>query len=306
MGAKKIAFFTRVVYICRMYSRSRLAQKYLRYYLTASNGRGHGIHSPFVYSFVKNVLNDSRLFPAYARVEEMRTRLLKDQTKIEIEDLGAGSVSDAGRNPGKGSGLGAGSVKDGGPASGKIKYGGISQLATHAAKPRKLGQLLFRIAHYYQPRMILELGTSLGLSTSYLAYAAPGARVLTIEGAPAIAREAEKNFREQGLKNIELVTGNFDEWVPFLLGKIPGVDLAFIDGNHRREATLRYFNLLMEHAATPAVLIFDDIHWSREMEQAWEAIKGDTRVILTIDLFFIGMVFLREEFTVKQDFVIRY
>ncbi len=295
-----------VVYICPMYSRSRLAQKYLRYYFTASNGRGHGIHSPFVYAFVKNILNDSRPFPAYARVEKMRARLLKDRRRLEIEDLGAGSVLGSGSALSSGSALGIRSVPGDGSTFDRAKYRSVSQLARYAAKPRRLGQLLFRIAHYYQPRTILELGTSLRLSTAYMGYAAPAARLLTIEGAPAIAREAEKNFREQGLENIELVTGNFDEWLPAVLKKMPRVDLAFIDGNHRMEPTLHYFNLLMERAATPAVLIFDDIHWSGEMEQAWETIKQDPRVMLTVDLFFIGLVFLRNEYKVKQDFVIRY
>lgn len=264
-----------------MYSRSRLAQKYLRYYLTAANGRGHGIHSPFVFDFIKKVLNDRRDYSAWSPIEDLRRALEQDNTLLEIEDLGAGSVLQATRQR------------------------SIGSLARHAAKPKKLGRLLFRIAHYYQPKTILELGTSLGLSSSYLACGAANAKVYTIEGADAVAAVAERNFRSLGLQT-ELVRGNFDQQIGPVLDRMGQADMAFIDGNHRKEPTLRYFNALMERMAPSSVLIFDDIHWSREMEEAWELIREDGRVFLTIDLFFIGLVFLRDEFKIKQHFTIRF
>ncbi len=265
-----------------MHSRAKLAFKWLYYYFTASNGRGYGIHSPFVYEFVKKVLNDARPYEAYPRVENLRKQLLKDTTLLEIRDLGAGSA------------LGASKIRS------------VRDLARHAAKPRRLGQLLFRIARYYQPGTMLELGTSLGLSSMYLAIAAPEARLLTIEGADSVAAVAAANFRSMGMANVELITGDFGGSLPAALARLKTVDLAFIDGNHRLEPTLRYFNLLLERATPSSVLIFDDIHWSGEMEAAWKTIRQDPRAKLTIDLFFIGLVFLQDEFKVKQDFVIRY
>jgi predicted O-methyltransferase YrrM len=264
-----------------MYSRSRLAQKYLRYYLTASNGRGHGIHSPFVFDFVKKVLNDRRDYSAWSPIEDLRKELEQDNTLLEIEDLGAGSALQATRKR------------------------SIASLARHAAKPKKLGRLLFRIAHYYKPATILELGTSLGLSSSYLAFGATDAKLYTIEGADAVAAVAERNFRTLGLQP-ELVRGNFDQQIGLVLGRMGQLDMAFIDGNHRKEPTLRYFNALMERMAPSSVLIFDDIHWSPDMEEAWELIRADSRVFLTIDLFFIGLVFIRNEFKIKQHFTIRF
>jgi predicted O-methyltransferase YrrM len=265
-----------------MYSRLRLAQKYFHYYRTASNGKGHGIHSPFVFDFVVKVLNDDERYPEYAAIERLRRGLKQDGTLLEIEDMGAGS------------------------ARGAARHRSVADIARQAAKAPKWGQLLFRIARYYRPDTVLELGTSLGFSTAYLAKGAPGAHVETIEGASAIADIAVKNFRMLELENIHLTTGNFDVVLAPVLERTGSVDLAFVDGNHRREPTLAYFEQLLSHAARPAVLIFDDIHWSAEMEDAWTAIKNDPRVYLTIDLFFIGLVFLREEFKVKQDFVIRF
>jgi predicted O-methyltransferase YrrM len=272
-----------------MYSPVRLAWKYLHYYFTAANGKGHGIHSPFVFDFVTRVLNDRGPYPAWAAIEELRGRLLRDDRLVRIEDMGAGSVS---TRPGKAR--------------------KIADIARRAAKPPKLGQLLFRIARHYQPATVLELGTSLGLSTAYLATGAPEARVISMEGSGEIIKMAAENLRSMGV-DAELLPGNFDVLLEPLLertGKPPAtagpVELAFVDGNHRYEPTLRYFHLLMAHMSAPAVLIFDDIHWSADMERAWAEIRADLRVYMTIDLFFIGLVFLREEFKVKQDFTIRF
>jgi predicted O-methyltransferase YrrM len=274
-----------------MYSHLRLAQKYLHYYLTASNGKGHGIHSPFVFDLVRKVLMDDSHFPDYAPIENLRHQLQRDRTLLEIEDLGAGSAIKAARQR---------NMED------IARQRSIADIARQAAKPRKLGQLLFRIARYYQPGTILELGTSLGLSTAYLAAGAPDASVWTIEGAEAVAAVARRNFHSLGLKKVNEVTGNFDQVLVTVLDKAGPVDLAFVDGNHRLEPTLRYFESLIGRASRCSLLIFDDIHWSEEMEAAWASIKKDARVYLTVDLFFIGLVFLREEFKVKQEFVIRF
>ena len=165
---------------------------------------------------------------------------------------------------------------------------------------------MFRIARYYRAGNILELGTSLGITSSYLACSHENASLDTMEGAPGIAAIAKNNFENLGLKRIKVHTGNFDETLQPLLSEIIQIDLAFIDGNHRCEPTVRYFRQLVPVCHNDTVLIFDDIHWSKEMDQAWAEIKKDERVMLTIDLFFIGLVFFKKEFKVKQDFTIRF
>ena len=127
-----------------------------------------------------------------------------------------------------------------------------------------------------------------------------------MEGAPAIARKANENFRLLGLQNIQIVTGNFDNTLLPTLSALEKVDLAFIDGNHRKQPTLDYFNAFLQKVTEQSILIFDDIHWSQEMEEAWEEIKNHEAVQYSIDLFFIGLVFFRKDFKKKQDFVIRY
>lgn len=262
--------------------RIRFIGKYLHYYFTASNGKGHGTHSPFVFSFIKNVLNDRTNYPAYEEVESLRKNLRKDNRLIPVEDLGAGTTTGAGNQR------------------------SISSIATHAAKPPKYAQLLFRMARYYQPQSILELGTSLGLTSAYLAQANEKGKLFTLEGAPSIAELAALHFNQLGLENVEVITGNFDHTLIPTLKKLGRPDMVFIDGNHRKEPTLRYFKILLDHTGPETILIFDDIHWSQEMEEAWEEIRLDPAVQCSLDLFFIGIVFFRQEFREKVHFSIRY
>ena len=269
-------------FFANMYSAPRLAAKFLKYYITASNGKGHGIHSPFVFEFVTQVLNDSRQFYAYDGIEQLRQQMRSNNELLTIDDFGAGSRVAA------------------------TKQRSVSSIAASALKPKKFSQLFFKIVNHYQPQTIVELGTSLGITTSYLAAANQKGRVVTMEGAKAVAAVAKQNFEALGLTNIEVVQGNFDDTLPVTLQRLSKVDFAYVDGNHRKEPTLRYFNQLLPYLHAESILIFDDVHWSEEMEQAWETIKADKRVLMTIDLFFIGLVFFKEEFKVKQDFVIRF
>lgn len=182
----------------------------------------------------------------------------------------------------------------------------IASICRNTSKSKKLALLLHRIVKKYKPDTVLELGTSLGISTAYLATGNPSAKIITCEGSESIAATARKNFNYLELSTIEIREGNFDDIIPTLLKSIRTIDFVFIDGNHREEPTLRYFNWLTELSNTETIMVFDDIHWSAGMDRAWEKIKSDPRVRMTIDLFFVGIVLFREEFKVKQDFIIWY
>lgn len=265
-----------------MYSGWRLALKYFKYYLSASGGRGHGIHSPFIFEFVTGVLNDKTEYDAYKKVENLRKLMLKDSRLFVVEDFGAGS----------------GFIKK--------NQRSIKSIARNSVKSKKYGQLLYRIVQYYHPQTILELGTSLGITTSYLSLAQPEARVISLEGSKEIADVALNNFKGLILNNIDLVTGNFDNTLQGVINQLASVDFAFIDGNHRQLPTERYFCQLLPKTHNNSILVFDDIHWSREMEQAWATIKEHPSVRCSIDLFFAGIVLFRQEFHEKQHFCIRY
>lgn len=265
-----------------MYSNITLAKKYLHYYLTAANGKGHGMHSPFVFDFIRRVLSNGNGYAPPSTIEALRKTLLHDPRTITVEDMGAGS-------------------RNGGSKQKKVK-----DIARAALKPRKLAQLLFRLASHYRPRHIVELGTSLGLTTAYFSAAVPDAQVITIEGSAAVADIAQENFRQLDRHNIELHTGHFDQVLPGILERFPVIDMAYVDGNHRYAPTMDYFRQLLRAADENTILVFDDIHWSEEMERAWTEIRQHPEVTYTIDIFFLGFVFFRKDFKVKQDFMIRF
>jgi predicted O-methyltransferase YrrM len=166
--------------------------------------------------------------------------------------------------------------------------------------------LFFRIAKYYDAKTIVELGTSFGISTSYLASANSDSQVFTFEGAKNIAKIAAESFESLQLKNIELIEGDFKKTLPLIENRIEKVDLLFVDGNHRKDPTLEYFNFFLSKARNNSIFIFDDIHWSKEMEGAWKQIQAHNSVTLSIDLFFIGLAFFSTDFKVKQHFTIRF
>ncbi|MBZ4191681.1 class I SAM-dependent methyltransferase [Niabella sp. 3A5MI-3] len=240
------------------------------------------MHSPFVFEFITRVMNDFTRYPDYDKVESLRRKLKKDPAVLIVDDFGAGS------------------------AKTKSSARKVASIAKNAAKPAKFGQLMYRMVRHYGAKHILEMGTSLGITTAYLAAAAPDARVITMEGAPAVADLARSNFADLGLKNIELVEGNFDDTLPAVLEKMPKLDLVFLDGNHRQEPTERYFRQLLPHTHEETLLIFDDIHWSSGMEAAWKTVVSDAAVTCDIDLFYIGIVSFRKAFKEKQQFAIRF
>jgi predicted O-methyltransferase YrrM len=257
----------------------RFIWKYIIYRLKATKERN--THSPFVSSLLMDVIYINQSYYAYNAIEKLRISLLNSKDSIPVIDLGA---------------LATGST----PTVKKI-----SDIVNYAAKQPKYAQLLFRLVNHFQPHNVLELGTSLGISTAYLASANKKIQVTTIEGSKELTAVARKNFNQLKLNNIKQLTGNFDDVLEPFIQPLERLDFVFFDGNHTEEATLRYFNICIEKAHTHTVFVFDDIYWSDGMTQAWERIKKNTRVSITIDLFVLGLVFFEEE-PQKQDFIIKF
>ncbi len=265
-----------------MYSRLQLAKKYIHYFFTAANGKGHGTHSPFVFKFITGILNDKKNYPEYETIEHLRRQLLQEKKLIDVQDFGAGSRTFS------------------------TKKRRIKDIAGTSLKPRKYAHLIFRIVRHFKPKNIIEIGTSLGITTCYIAATSTNSKVITLEGSPDIAMIARNNFKKASIENIQLIEGNFDNTLQSALSLIDLVDFAFVDGNHTKEATLNYFFEILRKCHEKSIFIFDDIHWSEEMEHAWDEIKNSSDITLTIDLFFIGIVFFNKDFKVKQHFTIRF
>lgn len=259
-------------------SKIEMSRRFFKYYITAQNR--YRIHSPFVFEFVEQVLEDNRMFYAFEEIEDLRHILFRTKKKITVEDFGAGSK-----------------VMDHNKRS-------ISQIAKRGITSPRNCRLLFRIVHYFKPKILLELGTSLGVATLYQAAAAQNSKVVTIEGCANIAKVAQQNFKLMKRTNIQSVVGTFEQTLPEVLDNLPQLDFAFIDGNHQEQPTVDYFEQCLQKATPESVFVFDDIHWSQGMEAAWEKIKQHPQVKLSIDLFFFGLVFFRTEFHEKAYYTL--
>jgi predicted O-methyltransferase YrrM len=240
------------------------------------------VHSPFMYKLYTEVLNDYTHYKEYDKVEAIRRHLIREPGYITKSDFGARSTEF--------------------PWAKQFIH--IRSIVKSSAISRKHGQLLFRIARYFKPECCLELGTSLGISTLYLALGCPQMKTITIEGCPNTAGVARRNFDVAHVPNIRLMVGDFDTLVPSVVSEQKPL-LVFIDGNHRKEPTLRYFEILLQHVSSDSVFIFDDIHWSMEMSEAWDEIRKNPAVKATVDLFRMGLVFFKDGLS-KEDFVLRY
>lgn len=254
------------------------AKQYLNY-LSKAQSR-HGIHSPFVYKLLDEVVYDKTEHGEYKLVQTIRKELLNRTDSIEITDLGAGSTVN------------------------KSNTRQVADIAKNSAKGGKWGQLLFRLAHHFEPATMLELGTSLGIGSLYQLLGNPKGNLTTLEGCPHTAAIAHEQFKKARI-NPTVIEGNFDNTLQPYLNSISTLDWAFIDGNHQKEPTIRYFNQCLTKCHNDSVLLFDDIYWSQGMAEAWQHIKAHERVSVSLDLFQVGIVFLRKE-QPKQDFVIRY
>lgn len=248
---------------------------------TSKSAKGFGVHSPFAYNFISKVLNNKNKNQGIDKIEELRNELLKSKQIIEFEDFGAGSKKM------------------------KSKSKKIYEIAKYSSTNKKNGMLMHNIIQYFNFKNILELGTSLGIGTSYLAYADNQAKISTIEGSLSVYQIAKSNFEKHNLKNIKIYNSKFDEILPKLLTDFQKIDFAYIDGNHTFDATLRYFNLILPFCHKNSVILFDDISWNNEMRNAWLTIINHSKVTISIDMFFQGIIFVNDDFH-KKNYKIRY
>jgi predicted O-methyltransferase YrrM len=257
-------------------------KSYLKFLWNSKNE--HGVHSPFVFSLLTKCFYDKRPKPEYQILKNYRKSLLENKNFIEVTDFGAGSKVF------------------------KSNKRQISKIASTAGISPKRAELLFRVTNYFQPKNILEIGTSLGLATSALALGNTKAKVITLEGCPQTANQCQLQLQKFNLDNVDSVVTEFDSYLQDIKLRLNTeteyFDLIYFDGNHSKNATLAYFELLLPTINNDSVWIFDDIHWSPEMEEVWEIIKNHSKVKVTIDTFQWGFVFFRYE-QEKEHFTIR-
>lgn len=264
---------------------------FFKHFFSSWNTSGEGIHSPYLFELVRFIIRDRNAYYCFADIERRREYLKACDDELDVVDFGS-----------RGS-------KEGTHIRRKVSF--IAK--NHLERP-EVGQLLFRLVnwigeHEKRPLQILELGTSLGITTAYLASPDSRNNVRTYEGSGEVLKVAQGVWRALRLENISWVEGNIDDTLLpsdlSLLYNAPArVDIAYVDANHTYEATKRYADFLLERLNQKGVLAIDDIHYSEEMERAWSELKADPRVTTTMDLYHLGLIFVDPHY-LKRHYKIR-
>ncbi|WP_420386093.1 O-methyltransferase [Roseivirga sp.] len=250
---------------------------FIRYWLLKTDE--HSLHSPSIFQLYTEVIKNGHK-TLLDEVEVLRRRLVKNSSQVEVTDFGAGSRVN------------------------QTNYRTLGEIAKNASTPASFSALLRQFILHFQYQSVLELGTSLGLNTLYLSEP-ENVKVTTFEGDPTIARQAENHFQQFDRKNIRLIQGNIDETLPNYLNGVDQIDLAYIDANHRFEPTVRYFEQVLSKTQDHGLIVLDDIHWSKEMNQAWTAIQKHPKVQVSIDLFEAGLLLFDPKLT-KADYTLHF
>lgn len=250
---------------------------YIKYWLQQVDE--HSLHSPFLFEFYNDLVRQATVKPD-REIEILRKALIQSKQQIEFQELGAGSRLT------------------------KSSQRKISTIAKYSTTPLKFSLFLNALIKKYAYSQILELGTSLGINTLYMAQV-DQVQVTTIEGEPSIAEMAQKHFKSKNASNIELHQGAIDQIISSEKLKDRNWDLVYMDANHAYAPTLRYFDYCIQHLNPHGVIVLDDIHWSKGMHQAWKEIKARPEISLTLDLFEAGLVFIDPDLP-KANYVLKF
>jgi predicted O-methyltransferase YrrM len=262
--------------VCALKVNLHQIQHFIRHFFVAKRN-GHGVHSPFAYKLCEEVFYNTNTFYDFDELKKVRNQLLQNKQVVTMTDFGAGSKTFSSNSR------------------------QIKQIADKGVSKTFQSELLYKLIHFLNCNTCLELGTSIGLNTLYLARACKTGQVISIEGNKELSDFAGKLTKENNIHNTQFISAKFDDVLPDLLKGLPVLDFLYVDGNHRYDATLNYFNLALSKQQESTVIVFDDIYWSKGMTRAWQEIKKNPKVTLSIDAFYFGIIFFKKELKEKTD-----
>ncbi len=263
-----------------MNQRLRYALNFIKYWLFAKHRKGHGIHSPFLFELIIKVLNNKKTDDDLKNVLEIYTKYKNSKELLTYNEIGAGT------------------------SYRKSKELSIGEITKRSSVNKKYGSLLFRLIKYFNCEDILELGTSIGISTTFIAQANTKSNFISIEGVTEKINVA-KEIRSELNQNTKFIVTNLNDNLESILKEFEKLDFVYFDANHTKESTLKYFNLCINKSHNDSIFVFDDIHWSKGMEKAWAEIKNNKNVRLSVDLYRMGLIFFRKELS-KEHYVIKF
>ncbi len=263
-----------------MNQRLKYALNFIKYRLFAKHRKGHGIHSPFLFELIIKVLNDKKADEDLKKVFEVYKKYKKSNEILVYNEIGAGTSYT------------------------RPKRLSVGEIIKKSSVNKKYGSLLFRLIKYFNCKDLLELGTSVGISTAFIARAITKSNFVSIEGVAEKVNIAKKITSELNL-NTNFIVGNINDKLEAALNDFEKLDFVYFDGNHTKESTLKYFHFCLNKSHNDSVFVFDDIRWSKGMEEAWTEIKNNKNVRLSVDLYRMGLIFFREELS-KEHYIIKF
>jgi len=263
-----------------MISRFIYTLKFIQYKLSAKHKKGHGIHSPFMYDLIRFVFRNKKINDDLRKIINIHKQYKKSELIINYKEIGAGSKYT------------------------HKKSQKIGEIIKKSSITIKHGKLIYDLIRYFEPTSILELGSSVGVSSMYISQAAFNSHFTSIEGIQE-KLEVAKKISLDLKQNTEFICGDFDAVLDSVVENYDKLDFVFFDGNHKKQSTIKYFETCLNKIHNNSVFIFDDIHWSKEMEEAWNYIINHRNVKVSVDLFRMGLIFFKQELSYEK-YVIKF
>ena len=214
--------------------------------------------------FNEFILDSTFQMSSFVECCEYRVNMLADNTEIKVTDFGTGK-------------------------SGTRK---VKQIARKSSTEPRYGGVMQKIIDAFGIETALELGTSIGIGTMFLAKVNHKIKVTTIEGCPETYKFAKTEFDKRKIANVTFINDNFDHLFDSNMLNGQRFELVYIDGNHTYEATIKYFDKIVKNnCGQKSIIVIDDINWSREMFDAWTEISSRMPNSLRINLFRMGIIF---------------
>ena len=254
--------------------------KFLKYKITSKHKKGHGIHSPFLYSLIREVFLQKEVSDDLKEVIRLHKAYSRSNKLIEYKPKGVKSTDKP--------------IKE-----------SIGSIIKKSSVNVKYGQLLFNLVKHFNPQNMLELGTSVGISTAYMAQGNEHSKFISIEGVPEKINIAKEIYDKLKHKNIHFLCDDFNTVLQNVIESFEKIDLVYFDGNHKKESTINYFETCLQKIHNESIFVFDDIYWSDEMAEAWNYIKNHQKVSLSVDIFRMGLIFFKKEMS-KENYVIKF
>jgi len=244
-----------------LWHRPRKARKYLWKIRKAKYGRGFGIHSPFVFSLITNVLREKSLYYDYKRIEQLRDALLDDPSFLLNRETQK-----------------------------KIQKSLTSE---------RHGRFLFRLVNFFHPETLLEIGTGLGVDTLYMASPQKNCRCFTLEEDPLLQDLSGKLFSAQSSSNIELVKGRWRDSLEEALNKIEKLDFVCLNAN-QKQPIHELYKMCRSKMHEQSIFVIRNIRVSKDLYELWEELKKEEKVISAVDMYSMGILLYNPSLTNKH------